>query len=128
MNIASSLSGKSRSLDRKVASDELVSEADITDVPKMARLLTRILRSIADLRRTFVPRRTDFEDRAVGSGTYERFPHGFGGRVRWWVVDSIGTAPILLQSSVPAYRSDENTLILYSAAAPTVTIRVEEAG
>lgn len=127
MNVASLLSGKSRSLDRKVEPDELVREDDAADTSKLARLLTRVLRDLADLRRRFAPRRTDFEDVHVGTGTYHRFPHRFGGRVRWWVVDAAGAQPSMLRD-YPDAQTDADTLVLYSYAEAVITLRVEEAG
>jgi len=127
MNVASFISGKSRQLGGKATEDEVVSEADVTDVPKMARLLTRIVRELASLRRRFAPRRTDFEDVDVPTGGYVRFPHGFGGRVRWWVVDVEGSFAQLVRVS-PDTLSDANTLVLYSDQETRITLRIEEAG
>ena len=127
MNVASLLSGKSRQLDRKAAADELVPESDVTDASKLAKLLTRLVKGLAELQRSFSPRRTDFEDVDVGTGTYERFPHGFGGRVRWWVIDVEGSDAQLIRVS-PDTLSDANTLVLYSGQATRLTLRVEQAG
>lgn len=123
VNIASALSGKTRSLDRKVAADETVSPSDAADSTKMSQLLTRIVRQIAQLRRAPVLRRTDFEDFPVGSGTTHAFPHGFNGRVRWWVVDANGAAALMKNAT-----TDAGTLVLDSAVACTITLRIEEAG
>jgi hypothetical protein len=127
MNVASLLSGKIRQLDRKVAADETVPESDVTDAPKLAKLLTRLVRGLSELQRGFSPRRTDFEDIDVPTGDYVRFPHGFGGRVRWWIVDVEGNSPELVRVS-PDTLSDANTLVLYSGQATRLTLRVEQAG
>jgi hypothetical protein len=127
VNVASLISGKSRQLDRKAAADELVPESDVTDASKLAKLLTRLVKGLAEIQRRFTPRRTDFEDVLVPTGDYVQFPHGFGGRVRWWVVDKAGAEPSLLRD-YPDGRSDANTLVLYSYTEALVTVRVEEAG
>lgn len=120
--------GNPRLLDRPAEPDERVTPEDVQDAPKLARLLMRILKELALLRRRWWPRKVDHEDRTVdGTGTTKyRFPHGFGGRVRWWPVDWSGAA------SVPGLMrhadSDANTLVLVSWIAGTVTVRIEEAG
>ena len=105
--------------------DEVVTEADVQEPPKLARLVLRLLKDVAQLKRAWTPDRVDFEDRVVdGTGvTLYRFEHGLGGRVRWWVVDSTGPHDLVRDAS-----SDNNTLVLYSYGATTVTIRVERAG
>jgi len=119
------VSGESRSLDLKVEADETVREQDVADPAKLARLLTRLVKENAALRKRFVPRRTDFEDLDVGTGTTHRLNHGFGGRVRWWVIEQIGSNPQL----VTIYGdTDKDTLVLYSGVSTRVTVRVEEAG
>lgn len=125
MNISSFITDTTRSLDRKVGADEVVSVEDVADTSKLARLLTRILKLLADVRRSFVPRRTDFEDKDVdASGTVRhRFAHGFGGRVRWWVVDSDAVPALVRHADTNA-----NTLVLTSTVACRLTLRIEEAG
>ncbi len=86
-----------------------------------------LLRGVAELRRRWVPHRLDFEDRvfdATGTTKY-RLEHRFRGRVRWWVVDWLGTvAPVLSRHA----DSTSDVLVLVSYAAGTATIRIEEAG
>lgn len=127
-SVVNSKTGKTRSLDRKTQADERVPEADVQEPPKLARLLTRILGDLAALKRPFVPRRTDFEDVDVDdTGTTKyRFPHGFGDRVRWWVVDwsSVAGWPALIKDD----SSDKDTLVLVSLTIGTATIRVEAVG
>jgi hypothetical protein len=124
-------------LDRAPQLDERVTEEDVKDAGKLSRLLMRILKDIASLKRRFYPRRRDFEDRAItGAGSVYRFEHRFGGRVRWWISQwkPASTAgnyiPLLAESS-----QDGTTLVLtnvsvlgINAFTGTVTIRVEEAG
>ena len=113
-------------LDRAAEPDELVNESDVQNASWLARRLVVMLKDIATLKRRFWPRRIDFEDRVVDSSmvTQYRFTHNFGGRVRWWPVDATGDPPFLARHSA----SDNNTLVLISNSACTVTIRVEEAG
>lgn len=121
--------GRVRQLDRRAEPDEQVQEDEVKDPPRLVRLIMRMLRDIALLKRRWRPRRIDFEDVRVtgGGGDTFRFAHGFGGRVRWWVVDwqSTSAEPPGFDRDVS---SDDNTLALVSYAAGIVTIRVEEAG
>ncbi len=113
-------------LDRPAEPDEMVTEEDAGDRGKLARLLMRILRDLAAIKRRFFPRRVDFEDVSVdatGSTKY-RLTHGFDARVRWWPVDIYGDNALLRRHA----DTDANTLVLVSDAATVVTIRVEVAG
>ena len=108
----------------------MITEEDVKDTTRLARVIVRILKDVAALKRRFAPRCIDFEDRAVDNTytTKYRLHHGFGGRVRWWVVDwrpSGGTFAFDLSRHAD---TDENTLVLVSGAAGSVTVRVEEAG
>lgn len=120
--------GQPRQLDRQAEPDEQVTEDQVQDPPRLARLLMAILRELALLKRRFWPRRIDHEDREVDATgtTLFRFHHGFGGRVRWWVVDwdASSGAPALRKDS----SSDNNTLVLVSDVEGTMTLRIEEAG
>lgn len=122
------LGAKVRQLDRTPEPDEQVTPEQMTDTSRLARLLMRILRDVARLKRRWWPEYIDHRDRVVdGTGTtVYRFPHGFGGRVNWWPIDwTDGAAgPSLVRDA----SSDENTLVLVSHVAGTVTIRVEAAG
>lgn len=111
-------------LDRRAEPDELVSREDAADAHKLSRLLQRILKDVATLKRRYWPRRVDFEDRVVDSSgtTKHRFPHNLNAQVRWWVVDASGAARLARHSD-----SDLNTLVLTSLVACTVTVRVEAA-
>lgn len=116
-------------VDRPASPDAVVTEEDVKDPSKLARLVMSIAKDVAQLRRRFAPRRIDFEDVEVDNTgtTLYRFEHGFGGRVRWWPVDFEGagaTSAALARHS----SSDNDTLVLYSLEAGTATIRVEEAG
>ncbi len=115
-----------RQLDRPAATNESVTEKDVAELPKLARLLQRILTDLSDLKRRFWPREIDFEDVSVdNTGTTKyRFEHGFNGRVRWWPVDAETAAPALKRHA----DTDANTLVLVSSATCTVTVRVQEAG
>ena len=119
-----------RQLDAKPEPDEQVTEEQVQEPPRLARLLMSLLRDVATLKRRWAPRRIDFEDRAVdGSGaTKYRFTHGFGGRVRYWAVEWVGDpltgGPCLERDA----DSTNDVLVLTSRSAGTATIRVEEAG
>ena len=79
--------GTVKLLDGKAEPDEVVTEADAKDTAKLARLLARLLKDVATLKRRFAPKRIDFEDVAVGQvGTITNLAHKFAGRVRWSVV------------------------------------------
>jgi hypothetical protein len=122
-------SGKARQLDRRPEPDEQITEEHAKDPARVARLLMRILRDIAQLKRRWWPRRVDHEDRVVddSGAAKHRFPHGFNGRVRWWVVDWVGEAGD--NHSLQRHSdTDENTLVLTSRAAGMVTLRIEVAG
>lgn len=113
-------------LDRQAEPDEVVSEEDARDPSKLSRLLMRLLKDVAGLRRRFAPRHLDFEDREVDATgvTKYRFPHNFNAPARWWVVRVSGGTPALYEHP----DTDLRTLVLLSDAAVTVTVRVEEAG
>ena len=121
-------SGPVRQLDRKAEPDEQVTTEQAKDPERVSRLLMRILRDLAQLKRRWAPRRIDFEDRTVDATgtTLHQFTHNFAGRVRWWAVDWQAS------SGAPSLRrhvsSNENTLVLVSSVSGTATIRVEEAG
>lgn len=116
--------------DARAEPDENVTADDAADTAKLARMLTRLLATVARLQRAFAPRRIDFEDVAVSTaGAQVPLAHNFNGRVRWWICgwQSTGTsAPILRESSSTV--TDANTLYLQSYVAGTACIRVEEAG
>lgn len=119
--------GKVTQLGPKATPDEVITEDDVKDTSKLVKLLVRILATIATLRRTWVPRRIDFEDQAVVAFTSSSFTHNFNGRVRWWFVDWNGpaTAPAAITN---ATLTTTNLLVLDMYATGTVTVRVEEAG
>lgn len=74
-------------LDRTTSNDEMVTEADVKEPPKLARLLTKLVRDVRALVGERAPRRQDFEDQTVGvNGAVVRLPHPFKNRVRWSVV------------------------------------------
>lgn len=118
--------GPPRSLVSTSEPNEEVTERQLGEPGYTVRLLMRILREIAALRRRYAPGRIDFEDVVLTSGTYTRLSHNFGGRVRWWVTDIYVTVPIVVRSNIE--ETDQNTLVLYSGATCVCTIRVEEAG
>lgn len=118
--------GRVRSLVAKREPGEDITEAKVAESKWLARLLTRIVRSLAELERRPCPRRIDFEDVEVnGDGvTVYRFQHRFSGRVRWWVTDCLLTDGALHREST----TDEDTLALLSEQPGVVTLRIEEVG
>ncbi len=120
--------GPIRQLDRRAEPDEQITDEQAKDPKRIARLLLSLLRDVAHLKRRWWPRRIDFEDRVVDATgtTLYRLQHGFGGRVRWWVVDWTGATvePRLVRNAT----TTNDVLVLVSYAAGTATIRIEEAG
>jgi hypothetical protein len=119
--------GKVRQLDRLAEPDEVVTEYEAKQPDFLARVLMRLLREAAAARRLWSPRIIDHQDVPVdGTGTtIYRLPHGFKGRVNWWVLDFTGgVAPLLARDA----SSDDNTLCLVSNEAGTVSVRIEKAG
>lgn len=123
-----SSAAKVSTLDGRAQPDEVVTEADVQEPPKLARLLARLLKDTTALKRAFAPRRIDFEDVAVSTaGATVSLQHNFAGRVRWYLVgwSSTGTqAPILKEAAA----TTASTLVLASYVAGTATLRVESAG
>jgi hypothetical protein len=121
--------GQVRQLDRPPTLDEVITEADVQDPSKLARLLLRLVKDVTTMLRRFWPRRVEFEDWPVGTaGEIVTLIHGFEARVRWYVVDwrSAGTdAPVLIQDTDA---TTPTKLVLASHVAGTATIRVEVAG
>ncbi len=123
--------GKVTSLDGAATTDEVITAEDAKDSAKLARLLGRLLKDNAEARRRFTPRRLDFVDIAIGgSATSVSLAHGFGGRVRWWVVgwQSASVDPPYLREDTTATTANELVLLAYSAVVGTACIRVEQAG
>lgn len=119
---------KPRQLDRQAEPEEQVRPEDVKDADKLARLLMRLLRDVARMRRRFLPEYLEHEDRvfdATGTTVY-RLPHNLNARVRWWVTDWSGATagPRLVRHS----STDANTLCLTSYTAGTGTIRIQGAG
>lgn len=119
--------GPTQQLDTRPEPEEQVTEEQVQDPARLARLLMTLLRDVVTLKRWFTPTFIDFEDitvDALGLTRY-RFPHSFGGRVRWYVIDWAGGAgPAMLRDGT----SDDNTLVLVSVSAGIASIRVEKAG
>lgn len=123
-------SGAVRQLDKQGEPPERVTPEQWADAPRMTRLMTDVLRQLVVLQRRFWPLRLDYEDVAVddtGTTVY-RFPHGFGGRVRWWVVDWQANGSLFDHSLSKHSSSNDDTLALVSFTPGTMTLRIEEAG
>jgi len=104
-----------------------VTEEQVKDAPTLTRMLAFMLRTLALHDRRPCPRRIDHEDVSVnGDGvTQYFFPHGLGGRVRWWVTDCTGSNGGLHRD---ANASTSDVLVLLSESAGVVTVRIEEVG
>jgi hypothetical protein len=120
--------GKVTILDGKAAAEEIITEQDVQEPAKLARILGRTVKVLAEIARRFNPRRIDYEDvPCLTAGAAIQLQHNFKGRVRWWIVDwtSTGTAaPVLKRNTT----TTADTLVLLSYVAGTATIRIEEAG
>lgn len=121
-------SGKVTQLDRPAEPDEMVTEEDVQDASKLARLLMRILKALALIQRRFFPRRLTFTNRTVAAGDTLRLSHRFGVEVEYWVVKWRPASPT--DSPVFDYStdSDADTLVLDVGNAGTVSIRIESGG
>jgi hypothetical protein len=121
-------SGVMTSLDGRAPTDIVITSKDVEDVERLARLVQEQARKLAVLERRWSPRRIDFEGYAVTSGDTLRLEHGFGGRVRWWIVEWTPTTP----GDVALFEQDSSTaadvLALDVGNSGTVSIRVEAAG
>jgi hypothetical protein len=117
--------GGVRQLDARADAPICITAEDVKDAEKLARLLQQALRENAEMRRRHVPVWRDFEDVEIASGSYS-FPHGFRGRVRWWIADwrpgTPGDALVIERSE----DTTNDTLILLSDCSGTVTVRIEE--
>lgn len=118
---------KIRSLVTPKDTDKHITEEQVQEPKTLARLLQDLLRDVASLARRPCPRRIDFEDIVVnGDGvTVHRLPHGFGGRVRWWVTDCVGSNGKLRKIDAD---TSNDVLAIVSDTSGTVTVRVEEVG
>lgn len=121
-------SGKVYQLDRAAEPDEVVSAEDAQDAGKLARLLMRLLKDVADIKRRFFPRRITFANRVVTSGDTLRLHHKFGVAVEYWPVkwrpDTPGDVPMFDFST----DTDADVLVLTVGNSGTVSIRVESGG
>jgi hypothetical protein len=117
-----------RQLDGRRDPEEAVTEEQVQDPGRLARLLARVLKDLTSLKRRYAPKTIDHLDRdvdATGTTLY-RFPHGFGGRVHWYPIDWVGATDGERLSRHED--SDNNTLVLVSFIAGKVSIRIEKAG
>ncbi len=121
--------GAVQALDSRAQPNQVFTEDDAKEPPKVARILARLLADVATIKQRFAPKRVDFEDVAVSTaGATVTLQHNLKGRVRWWLAgwqSSGTTAPILKESTTA---TTDSTLVLMSYVAGTATIRVESAG
>lgn len=131
MSSAKYASGRMTQLDGKATADEVVTVEDVKDAEKLARRLQKAYADIAELKRRWNPRRIYFYDVAVdNTGTTQyQFAHNFSSRVNWWAVDWQSTVVAGNQCTLERHSATtDNTLVLVSGIAGTVSLCVEEAG
>lgn len=131
-SVASVRDATSKQLDSRPQPDEVVTNEDVADAPKLARLLTRILSELAALRRAWSPRVITFRD-IVSTGTNVspqtvRLTHGFGSAVEYEVVDIANPGVVNVTLVSRDSTSDANVLVVKVYFAATIAIRVTEAG
>lgn len=120
--------GAGRQLDAKAQPEEVVTEQDAADAPKLARLLARILRELAELQRSWSPRSILFRGvpvDATGTTVYT-LTHRFRGPVNWSVVgwrDASAGAGLVEDAD-----TDGLALRFVSYVAGTADILIEEQG
>lgn len=124
--------GPIRQLDGRREPDEQVTPEQATDPDRVSRILMKILRDVAELKRRWFPRHIDFEG-LVSTGTDSapqrfRLGHNLKADVRWWVIDTRNANTVVVTLINRAPSSDPNTLILDVYYEATLTIRVEESG
>lgn len=119
--------GRVHQIDRPAEPDELVTEEDVKEPSKLARVLLRLLKDVAALKRRYWPRRLDFEDVAIDSNVPVRLAHNFRARVRWWVVDWQPTTPGDVAIFERAATATTTVLVLNAGNNGTASFRVEVA-
>jgi hypothetical protein len=95
------------------------------DLPTTVKAYNDLVRAIETLLPLIPQEYVEFEDVPVTVGVTYKFRHGFGGRVRWWVVGSSTAVVGMIYDSAG---SDDNTISLTADAIGTVTIRVTPRG
>lgn len=99
-----------------------VTREQVEDPAALALLLTRLIEDVKVLSGGRKPR-IDFEDYVCTSGTNVVLEHRFGCRVRWWLVDWIGSAAPNLRKDTT--NTTANMLVLTCGQSGTGTFRVE---
>lgn len=117
------LSGVSRSRAPAPQYRKAITRATVADQDELAALLERMAQAIDAFVRLAPKPRIDFEDITCTSGTDVRLTHNFGCRVRWWVVDWVGSAAPNLRKDTTNTTAD--ILVLDCGQTGTATIRVE---
>lgn len=122
--------GTVKPLDGKAPARVTITAKDVADAETLAQILQDHEDRLATLEREWRPRklfRRDLDVDNTGTTLYY-VPHGFGGRVNWyvarWQPTAAGTEPGMSEDA----SSDDNTLVLVSGVEGTVTICVEAAG
>lgn len=123
--------GTVNQLDGRAEPDEVITADDVKDADKLSRMLARVLREIAAIKRRHWPQRVVFRDVAITGTTMspqtKRFAHGLGGRVHWWSggwTSGSTSGPHLRQTTA----TTDDELVLETHSTGTFTLIVEEAG
>ncbi len=124
--------GAPKQLDGRATQQASVSESDAQNPGWLARVLTRLLEDVSDLKRRFAPARITFRDIpvsgvAAGPATRITITHNIGQLVEWWPVRAIGATganPV----NVVEVSQDANTLALDVYFTGTLWVRIEGAG
>lgn len=107
----------------------VLSKEDACSADKVSNVVTAIAARVTEIERSIVTRTVEYQDVPVTGSTlspkYFAFRHGFGCRVRWYIVDIESTGSVSPTLRKEANKCDADTLVLRSHSACTVTIRVE---
>lgn len=124
--------GQVKQLDRRPEPDENITEATVKEPARLARLLLKVFRDVAALKRRWAPKQVTIRGQ-VSTGVLVdpqrfRFAHQFGGRVDYWLTRV--TAPTGADNTlvVEVDETDENTLVVDVYFPATFDIRIQEAG
>lgn len=122
--------GKPQQLDTKATPPVSVTEGDAAQPAWLARVLTRLLADVTELRRRFAPSRITFRDiettgTAAGASRH-RLAHNLGQLVEWWPVRIVN--PSVDPIDIIEVSQDANTLVVDVFYTGQLWIRVEGAG
>lgn len=94
---------------------------DVNNPHELARALNRIVRALRTVAKLVETPWIDFEDRVFTTGGVHVLAHGFGGRVRFAIVDWSGVGGA---HNCQVTASDDDSITITGYVAGTATIRV----